>query len=450
MKIKFVYFFLLFLLGRTLTGCSDILDAKPQQSLLVPSKLSDFQALLDDFALMNYFVSGLSSVAVDDFYTTDGGWQSLQPIERNAYLWKEDVYDNQVDVSDWNTPYKVVFNTNIVLDGLSDLSLEAEHLDESRAIRARALFYRSFAYYALAQTFFPAFDSGESSNKQIVPVQLSSDVNEPANYRSLHELYQMLISDLMDAATSLDNLASIRARPSKMACYALLARIYLLLAEYEEAARYASLALEINSTLLDYNTIPLDTDRPFPNSHLNANEEVCFYAGMTSYSYHRAALTFVAPELYTLYEEDDLRKYILFKKGDEGVNLKGTYTGNSSRFAGITNAELLLIRAECNARLGNHEQTKIDLTTLLKKRYVTDTFSDSVIPDDDLLDFVLLERRKELVGRDTRWSDLKRLNLDSETATTLSRMIDGVEYHLPPNDDRYAFPIPQAEGHNPS
>ena len=150
-----------------------------QQSLLVPSKLSDFQALLDDFALMNYFVSGLSSVAVDDFYTTDGGLAELQPIERNAYLWKEDVYDNQVDVSDWNTPYKVVFNTNIVLDGLSDLSLEAEHLDENRGNScARIILSIVRIHYALTQTFFPAFDSGESSSQADCSSSLSSDVNE--------------------------------------------------------------------------------------------------------------------------------------------------------------------------------------------------------------------------------------------------------------------------------
>ena len=55
---------------------------------------------------------------------------------------------------------------------------------------------------------------------------------------------------------------------------------------------------------------------------------------------------------------------------------------------------------------------------------------------------ILLERRKELLMRGLRWMDLKRLNMEG-AAITLTRTVNGQVYTLPPNDLRYALPIPE-------
>jgi hypothetical protein len=67
------------------------------------------------------------------------------------------------------------------------------------------------------------------------------------------------------------------------------------------------------------------------------------------------------------------------------------------------------------------------------------------IDAEDALRKVLLERRKELVFRAIRWTDLRRLNKDPRFATTLRRVVLGQEYLLPPNDNRYVYPIPTNE-----
>jgi len=57
---------------------------------------------------------------------------------------------------------------------------------------------------------------------------------------------------------------------------------------------------------------------------------------------------------------------------------------------------------------------------------------------------ILVERRKELVLRNVRWFDLRRLNKDPRLAKTLLRKLNGQVYQLPPNDPRYTQYIPQS------
>lgn len=60
----------------------------------------------------------------------------------------------------------------------------------------------------------------------------------------------------------------------------------------------------------------------------------------------------------------------------------------------------------------------------------------------DALNTILLERRKELLMRGIRWSDLRRLNKEPQFAKTLIRIEDGQTYSLQPGGLRYIFPIP--------
>ena len=64
---------------------------------------------------------------------------------------------------------------------------------------------------------------------------------------------------------------------------------------------------------------------------------------------------------------------------------------------------------------------------------------------DEALSLILQERRKELVYRNLRWTDLRRLNLEPKFAKSIKRTIKGTEYILEPNDGRYVFAIPDDE-----
>ncbi|MEN5380806.1 RagB/SusD family nutrient uptake outer membrane protein, partial [Sphingobacterium kitahiroshimense] len=85
-----------------------------------------------------------------------------------------------------------------------------------------------------------------------------------------------------------------------------------------------------------------------------------------------------------------------------------------------------------------------DLNFLLKNRWTKDLYVDFNATDETvILQKILMERRKELVFRGIRWSDLKRLNTEGKFPTTLKRVIDGQEYELEPGSLKYALLIPQ-------
>jgi hypothetical protein len=147
------------------------------------------------------------------------------------------------------------------------------------------------------------------------------------------------------------------------------------------------------------------------------------------------------------YDQNDLRLTYFFRPASSGTGLyfRGSYDSNND-YSGIATDEIYLIRAECSARAGNLQPALSDLNALLKNRYVTGQFVPLTLTNEDaLLRRILLEREKELFFRGLRWTDLRRLNKEAEFMKTVTHVINGVTYTLPPNDKRYALPIPDQE-----
>jgi hypothetical protein len=156
----------------------------------------------------------------------------------------------------------------------------------------------------------------------------------------------------------------------------------------------------------------------------------------------------VDTNLYNSYNANDLRlKFYFYYDGGEGGYI-GLYHRDFKRnyYDGIATNEIFLTRAECYARGGYVTAALSDLNTLLANRFVTGTYVPySTSNADSALAIILIERRKELWLTGVRWTDLRRLNKDPRFAVTLSRILNGITYTLPPNDPRYALPIPDNE-----
>jgi hypothetical protein len=144
-----------------------------------------------------------------------------------------------------------------------------------------------------------------------------------------------------------------------------------------------------------------------------------------------------------MYDINDLRKTTYYTNIFSGrYNLKGSYSGSIIPFTGLATDELYLIRAESNAKAGNIAQAMDDLNKLLDKRYKTGTFTPlQANSQQEALQFIRDERRKELAFRGLRWSDLRRYNKEGANID-LHRVLNGQIYTLEHNSKLYILPIP--------
>jgi hypothetical protein len=140
-----------------------------------------------------------------------------------------------------------------------------------------------------------------------------------------------------------------------------------------------------------------------------------------------------------------LRKTLFFEQDRNGmIRYHGSYYGTSLLFTGLALDEVYLTRAESNTRLGNLAEALSDLNTLLRNRYKKEAFVNLTTQNqEELLWWILKERKKELLLRGIRWEDLRRLNKNPKTATNLKRNIAGTEVELLSNSSRFIWPFPE-------
>src|SRR5215472_10792425 len=118
-------------------GCQacrkQFLDAKPSTTIVVPTTLADFQALLDNTGVFG-LVPTLGEASADNYFFPFLTWQSLDTREHNAYVWAPDIFEGQGGQLDWNTPYQQVFYANVVLDGLNNIKYNADSVQQWNAL----------------------------------------------------------------------------------------------------------------------------------------------------------------------------------------------------------------------------------------------------------------------------------------------------------------------------
>lgn len=443
------YIMITALLAGLLEGCKkDFLETRSNRALLVPETLTDFQRILDNTGVMNVGPA-IPLIAGDEFHAdqnTVTAWST--PAERNAYIWADDIFEGQTS-QDWNSCYKQVFYSNIILDQMEKMGEAEKDLPEARAIRGAALFFRAVAFYNLAQVFCAPYQQNGNERLLGLPLKLRSDINEQATRSTLAETYAQITSDLKTSVSLLPSNTQYKNRPTSIAATGMLARVSLTMLDYQQALMYADNCLKQNGRLLDFNTLTAtltSTANPFPVGLPLGNEEVLFYSTFIGYSFFNNNFR-VDNALYNSYTANDLRKPVFFTdRGNGQITVKGSHGGSTGAFMGLANDELYLIRAECQARAGNYTAALADLNQLLVKRFKTGTFQNlTAVNGEETLKLILRERRKELIRRGLRWTDLRRLNQEVFTATTLQHILGTQTYILEPTSARYTMPIPPDE-----
>ncbi|WP_198342242.1 RagB/SusD family nutrient uptake outer membrane protein [Pedobacter psychrophilus] len=426
-------------------GCKDFLDAKPDKKLVIPTQLKDYQALLDNYPVINNSDPGSGEISSDDYYLTDIDYNALsQDYFKRMHIWEKEGLFNET-TNDWSQTYRPVYVANTILQALEENNENLKNSINYNDIKGQALFVRARSFYQIVGLWGKAYDDKTANSDLGIVLRLNDDFNEKSKRSSLMESYQQILNDLQSSISLLPSAVVSPIRPNKAAAYGLTARLYLSMRIYDKARLYADSCLQLNNVLLDFNTLSKTATYPFAKF----NKEVIYESMIPVPAPINNSRAKLSLNLYNSYETNDLRKTLFYRpNGDGSHRFKGSYEAGANLFSGIATDEIYLIRAECAIRANDLASGLKDLNDLLKTRYSkvngTTTYVDFQTTDQKAaLSKVLLERRKELLMRGLRWLDVKRLNKEG-AGINLLRNVNGISYSLPANDNRFALEIPQS------
>ncbi len=479
------------------SSCNKFLDEQPSKtSSLVVKTTAQLNALLDDYTQFYEEASFTQINSTDDngltveLYNGGRGTFSHMPTVLFAFWDTQFIPDLTTDAL-WRTEYKKIFTANLALSYLDKVTgTEAE----KAIIKADAHFIRAYSYWVLANNYCLPYTEA-NKNEMGLTIKTETAFDTPIERQTLEKTYQQIEADLVEALkTPVTLTQSGRARPwraSKAGVNAFAARYYLNRNNNAKAIEYANMALTEYSTLMDYNTdmrygtpdqlVTINSGTPqaqtvtlkYPYTH-QQNQDITDMVNWKEFLYFRALSHgswwyIPSQQLLGLYDkENDLRFVYHIVENysyDRGMT-KPAYDYPGYIFfykqwlpTGPTVAEMLLTKAEAQARSNDPSGAMATLNTLRVKRFKTgSSYILTATGKDDAIKKVLEERRREMPFAQ-RWFDLRRYNNndDPNDDVTLTKTFypfnasnvlfnEPVKtYTLPKNSRRYAAPIPRTE-----
>ncbi len=442
-------------LGVALSSCSqDLLHLEPTSAI-------DESEVFNSIATAEAALIGTYDIF--STYSGEGMWGPLmsdvmgEDIMINSvenYGWFVTVYQLNVmanysyNTNPWWVAYSVIYNANRIIAFAEDVPDATP--DQIKNLQGQGKVLRAYSMLKLIEMYGQAYNR-DADSEGIMIVTSPVDANSPDFDRSsVRATYEQIVVDLLSAIDLLEENTDkgfFDVRGAK----AVLARAYLDMNEWEKARDMSKEAHE-DMELMSLNEMLSgfyyrNSETIFTIAYTREDNNIymsipSFYWPEYGYSSIRANDEFV-----NLFESTDARKnfFQVYEPidADRNIVLKFAHNGqvgNAERIA-IRASEMILIEAECEAELGNDDEAQ-DALFRIQQRAMPSA-SKSTKTGAELIDEILLERRKELFGEGFRWNDIKRRNLP------IKRLGDHwSKFDFTASDDDYyrlTFPIPQSE-----
>ncbi|CAM3620865.1 RagB/SusD family nutrient uptake outer membrane protein [Sphingobacterium prati] len=428
--MKKIIYFGMIMTASVLTSCNKYLDIQPVGTV-IPASESDFRGLMTSSYVGFPAHKSYLSLRTDELLLDESSTDAART--KDIYLWNDQNPDPATTAYPYLAFYKSIFYTNQIISTIDEKLVSNATVDQ---IKGEAYLMRAYAHFELLNCYSEIY-SPNNLGLRGVPLSTKIDLEQRFVPASLDDSYVQVLAD-MEKGTALltvdDQAKGVNYRFSKRGAYAMASRLHLYRGEWQAAAAAAQKALAINNKLVDLNA----AGSKLPNDF--ESEEMIMALEKVSIPEVRSS-SFISSSLLSSYSDGDLRKGRYFqKRGGDYISLKG---GENRFNVSFRNAELYLTIAECNARLGNTAEALKYLSVLKKSRFSADAYTqeakaDANLSKEQLLDAVLLERKRELALEGLRWYDLKRTTRPTLTHTSFGRTVT-----LQQNDPRYVIRYPQ-------
>ena len=427
-------------------------------------------------------------------YTRELFWLSIYPSDDvalsgttsnplyNAYTYKH--FPSMANTTNfWFDAYRGIYSANKIIENIKDgVSPELDQL------KGENLYLRVLSHFLMVRFFGRPYSQGGGENPGI-PYR-DNTLDDLPSRNTVKEVYDFMIRDLLKAA-ELMTVAKNSCYASKETCYALLSRIYLYKEDNVNAIKYANMVMDskryslvTTGNLLNYFTLvpESNTETIFALRHVASDNRFKsaignqFYNDTISWATGYGE-TYASQQIVNFYYQfpNDIRRQFIQPIRDKTkpapypmLTRNGVpkyYFKKYNYQEGITNlcspvilrlAEMYLIRAEANAKLGNN-QPAIDDVNLIRQRAGLTGAELYTVTDlkgrASVLDVVLEERQLELAFEGHRQFDLFRNNRPLVRAYKGYHGADDnrFDHRVEPTDPRVIYFIPERETNvNPS
>lgn len=436
-----------------LGGCDDLLDTSPSTEVdpaTAQENIEGIEAILTSVynRLQSEFRYGREITLAPDVLADN---TDQHPITSGRYDGQA-VNTQGSHITFWNTAYLTINETNYVIEGAQ--STEGVAQETRDRLQGEALFQRGYAYFDLARTYGyePGREIGGWNESAILRTNPTRDVGDAdLRGRSTNvEVYDQARQDLEDALDLLEGNDRGVYFANYAAANALLARIHLYLENWEDAIGYAEEAIDASGLTLIDEEADFESN-PFsevPNAEsimelsinpveesLGSNDGLCPYTNPQHWFD-----VIPSQNLLDTFDEADYRNH-LFEIADDEYPYTLKWNCSTGPFDDnipmIRLPEMYLIMAEAYAEQDDLVNALASLETLQTARGLTPFVSAD---QDEIIEEIMVERRRELNFEGHRWYDLKRRAMDipkQEGATT-----------VPYDDFRILSVLPQDEVDN--
>lgn len=459
-------------------SCSDFLQEEDKDKV-IPRTVEQYEAMMhqEAFLSVNWFYR--SDFMTDDIEENALASTTAKNAYKSLYSWQRDVERDGSGTPTaatncmWANLYSEILTANYVIEQSSD----AEGTESEREnIMGEAYFLRARAYLELVNIYAPVYDAATAGSTPGIPIRLGTGVKNDYPRNTLREVYRLIENDLNASIAhferSNENLSLWH--PNKRAALLLLSRVYLYEGQWEKVIETTSRLIELcPQGLYDLKLHPGQSFVTKTNPEILHTYGSCAVLivetdGMGGRLFdvpnvYRSDVTVtygISSEARSMYHEGDLRPALWFVASTSGKDVPAKWHSQFTQIGAYNYrlSEAYLSRAEAYAALDQATEAEADLRTVLKAR--VQDISSVTLPTsaDELRRFAVDERRREFLGENHRWYDLRRtqswypklithvFTLRSSGSGSSAGVQQGKErYFLSSDSPNYTFEVPEGE-----
>ena len=459
MKTKILSIMAIAAAALSLTSCDDYLNIEPKGKR-IPKDLADYEAFMRYEYGMHMMPVAQTSYLLNDKYLTNS-YASYYPMYSANFNWDtsiDRVYENKSDEGVYYYGYGNIYYCNLILEDAPSTTNATEA--EKNELMAYARVLRAMNYFNLANYYAPTYQTSTASTQLCVPLITSSLQDAAFTQGTVQQVYDLIVSDLTEALPNLPDKGTTLLHPGKGAAYAMLARTYLQMMDYDKALEYAEKALAINKTLVDWVGFYKENQE-----YINAED---------TYQSLASPLGFDSEDCYNFNYGDNSPNYASriqnmpvaraekFEAGDayfksnwklRTVGTETYYYGLTSgyiNYQGMRTVEQYLIKAECLVRKGQLSDAMEVLNTVRQTYILPDQYQPlTASTEAEAIGYIRQAKDNHLIYSIMPFADARRYNAEGKYTRTLTKEVNGKQVSLTPDSYLWTFPFPQGAIDNP-